>query len=448
MASAAGANGLRAQRGAGGAAPTVRRFLGERAPLELRRAADARRRARHHRRGVARPGRPGRRSACSSPRSTAARGWAWSTPGSCSRSWAAWCTRGPSSRRPSPRSPVVAVGSSADRARSCCPAWPTGSIVGTVALLEPTHAAAGARPGVRRSARASRSRAPRCTCPTRAAADLAARHRRSRRRARRVRGATCDGRRRGRAAPTVDGTPQAGDGRARRRPGWRARDAGRRRDRLALARGRPVLAVAWSSTASAPRSARSSIAVDYAKERVQFDKPIGSFQAVQHLCADMLRDARARPRRRATTRAGPPTTPTRPKRHRAATMAKAFASDAFCQLGANAIQVFGGIGFTWEHDIHLFYKRLLTLQQALRQRRPSTSRSSPHLARLRRRSGSRRVSRRQPASGPPPRAGDRRPRGLARHLAVAALAPHLRRTPRAGSRSRAAGRPTAGRRGC
>src|SRR5437016_4429180 len=48
----------------------------------------------------------------------------------------------------------------------------------------------------------------------------------------------------------------------------------------------------------------------------------------------------------------------------AASMAKAFAGDAFFRIGASAIQVFGGIGFTWEHDVHLFYKRLLTLQQA------------------------------------------------------------------------------------
>ena len=51
--------------------------------------------------------------------------------------------------------------------------------------------------------------------------------------------------------------------------------------------------------------------------------------------------------------------------HRAATMAKAFASDAFFRIGADAIQVFAGIGYTWEHDIHLFYKRLLTLQHTL-----------------------------------------------------------------------------------
>jgi alkylation response protein AidB-like acyl-CoA dehydrogenase len=61
--------------------------------------------------------------------------------------------------------------------------------------------------------------------------------------------------------------------------------------------------------------------------------------------------------------------------HRAAVMAKAFASDAYAQLGGSAIQVFGGIGFTWEHDIHLYYKRLLSLSASL-------GNSSEHLAEL------------------------------------------------------------------
>jgi alkylation response protein AidB-like acyl-CoA dehydrogenase len=105
------------------------------------------------------------------------------------------------------------------------------------------------------------------------------------------------------------------------------------------------------------------LAVAYAKDRVQFDRPIGSFQAVQHLCADMLQAVEL-------ARAGayyalwacdaaPPA-----ERHRAAVMAKAFAGDALANVGASAIQVFGGVGFTWEHDVHLFYKRLLTLQAA------------------------------------------------------------------------------------
>jgi alkylation response protein AidB-like acyl-CoA dehydrogenase len=109
------------------------------------------------------------------------------------------------------------------------------------------------------------------------------------------------------------------------------------------------------------------LAVAYAGERRQFGRPIGSFQAVQHLCADMLVDLEL-------GRAGAyyalwaidewlaGRDPDGRERHRAATMAKAWASDAFFRVGAAAIQVFGGIGYTWEHDIHLFYKRLLTLQ--------------------------------------------------------------------------------------
>jgi alkylation response protein AidB-like acyl-CoA dehydrogenase len=105
------------------------------------------------------------------------------------------------------------------------------------------------------------------------------------------------------------------------------------------------------------------LAVAYARERVQFDRPIGSFQAVQHLCADMLQ-ALELGRAGAyyalwACDAGDPA-----ERHRAAVMAKAFSGDAFARVGASAIQVFGGVGFTWEHDIHLFYKRLLTLQEA------------------------------------------------------------------------------------
>jgi alkylation response protein AidB-like acyl-CoA dehydrogenase len=105
------------------------------------------------------------------------------------------------------------------------------------------------------------------------------------------------------------------------------------------------------------------LAVEYAKERVQFDKPIGSFQAVQHLCADMLKvvelgRAAAYYACWALDEASPG------EARRAALLAQAFAASAFPQLGADAIQVFGGIGFTWEHDIHLYYKRLLSMSVA------------------------------------------------------------------------------------
>ncbi|HYL52705.1 MAG TPA: acyl-CoA dehydrogenase [Acidimicrobiia bacterium] len=106
------------------------------------------------------------------------------------------------------------------------------------------------------------------------------------------------------------------------------------------------------------------LAVEYAKERVQFDRPIGAFQAVQHLCADMLRTvelgrAAAYYACWALEEASPE------EAHRAATLARAYAADAFPQVGGTAIQVFGGIGFTWEHDIHLYFKRLLTLSVLL-----------------------------------------------------------------------------------
>ncbi len=104
------------------------------------------------------------------------------------------------------------------------------------------------------------------------------------------------------------------------------------------------------------------MALEYAKEREQFGKPIGSFQAVQHLCADMLRAVELG-RAAAYYAAWACDAADGAERHRAATIAAAFAADGFYRVGATAIQVFGGIGFTWEHDIHLFYKRLLTLQQ-------------------------------------------------------------------------------------
>ena len=105
------------------------------------------------------------------------------------------------------------------------------------------------------------------------------------------------------------------------------------------------------------------MAVAYSHERVQFDRPIGSFQAVQHLCADML-TALELGRAGAYYALWAADNESADEVHRAALMAIAYASDAFHRIGADAIQVFGGVGYTWEHDIHLFYKRLLTLQHA------------------------------------------------------------------------------------
>jgi alkylation response protein AidB-like acyl-CoA dehydrogenase len=160
---------------------------------------------------------------------------------------------------------------------------------------------------------------------------------------------------------TVDGTRRVAtvqlDGAPARRLG-----AGDATDAIAATIDRMVIAHVVDGVGAAGRALE--LAVEYARERVQFDRPIGSFQAIQHLCADMLRDlelGRAGAYYALWAADAAPAA----ERHRAATMAKAFAGDAFARIGGSAIQVFGGVGFTWEHDIHLFYKRLLTLQHAL-----------------------------------------------------------------------------------
>lgn len=161
------------------------------------------------------------------------------------------------------------------------------------------------------------------------------------------------------ASPSVDGTRKEGTLALDGAPGHRlsSRDA-----RSAVAETIDRLAVAAVVEGVGTAARALEISVDYAKERRQFDAPIGSFQAVQHLCADMLRAvelARAAGYYACWAVDAAPAD----ERHRAATMALAFAADELPRVGASAVQVHGGIGFTWEHDIHLFYKRLLTLQE-------------------------------------------------------------------------------------
>lgn len=95
--------------------------------------------------------------------------------------------------------------------------------------------------------------------------------------------------------------------------------------------------------------------VEYAKTRQQFDRPIGSFQAVQTKCADMLMLLESA--RSATWFAAWSLQENKSNATDAVAIAKAYVSDAAHQVGNLAIQAHGGIGFTWEHDLHLFYKR-------------------------------------------------------------------------------------------
>jgi alkylation response protein AidB-like acyl-CoA dehydrogenase len=99
------------------------------------------------------------------------------------------------------------------------------------------------------------------------------------------------------------------------------------------------------------------MAVDYAKTRVQFGKPIGSFQAVKHKCVDMM--VAVENARSLTYYACWTVDERLPEAATAVAMAKAYASDMAKNVTSEAIQVHGGIGFTWEHDMHLYHRRAL-----------------------------------------------------------------------------------------
>jgi len=116
---------------------------------------------------------------------------------------------------------------------------------------------------------------------------------------------------------------------------------------------RACVALAAESTGVAQRALEMSVA--YAKDRQQFGRPIGAYQAVSHRCAQMLletENSRSAVYGAAwAADAEPESLPL------AASMAKAYASDAGWRVPDMAIQVHGGIGFTWEHDLHFFLKR-------------------------------------------------------------------------------------------
>ena len=97
------------------------------------------------------------------------------------------------------------------------------------------------------------------------------------------------------------------------------------------------------------------LTVAYAKTRKQFGKPIGIFQAVQHLCADMYLETESS--RSATYYAAWALEENTPDAAASVSVAKMYASDAARNVGNRGIQVHGGMGFTWENDIHLYYRR-------------------------------------------------------------------------------------------
>jgi alkylation response protein AidB-like acyl-CoA dehydrogenase len=130
---------------------------------------------------------------------------------------------------------------------------------------------------------------------------------------------------------------------------------------LAAGLDRVAIAAAAELTGIAQRA--MTMAVEYAKEREQFGRPIGAYQAVSHACAEMLLDteeARSLTYYAAwAADAEPESLPM------AASMAKARASDAAWSVTKATLQVLGGIGFTWEHDLHFLLKRARVLSQLM-----------------------------------------------------------------------------------
>ena len=131
----------------------------------------------------------------------------------------------------------------------------------------------------------------------------------------------------------------------------------------ALARALDLGAVALAAEQVGGAQACLDMSVGYARTRMQFGRPIGSFQAVKHKCADMLvetESARSAAYYAAAAAADDPG-----ELPVAASLAKAYCSDAFFRAAADTIQIHGGIGFTWEHPAHLYFRRAKASQLLL-----------------------------------------------------------------------------------
>ncbi len=118
---------------------------------------------------------------------------------------------------------------------------------------------------------------------------------------------------------------------------------------------RDAIAVALAAESVGVARRAMDMAVEYAKDREQFGRPIGAYQAVSHACAQMLLEVEGA---RSTVLYAAWALDHEPESGPlAAAMAKAYASDAGWRVPAASLQVHGGIGFTWEHDLHLWLKR-------------------------------------------------------------------------------------------
>jgi alkylation response protein AidB-like acyl-CoA dehydrogenase len=123
-------------------------------------------------------------------------------------------------------------------------------------------------------------------------------------------------------------------------------------------RDRALVALAAESVGGSEKVLEDSVA--YAKERVQFGKPIGVHQAIKHKCADMLIDVESS--KSITYYAAWTVADDNDEAPLAAAMAKAYTSDAYRETSAENIQIHGGVGFTWEYDCHYYFKRAKAIE--------------------------------------------------------------------------------------
>jgi alkylation response protein AidB-like acyl-CoA dehydrogenase len=122
-----------------------------------------------------------------------------------------------------------------------------------------------------------------------------------------------------------------------------------------LAKVLDVAAIALAAEQLGGAQRALDMAVDYAKIRHQFGRPIGSFQAIKHRCADLLMEVESL--RSAVAYAAAAVAEDSSEVPMVASLVKALASDTYFHVAAENIQIHGGIGFTWEHDAHLYFKR-------------------------------------------------------------------------------------------
>jgi alkylation response protein AidB-like acyl-CoA dehydrogenase len=116
-----------------------------------------------------------------------------------------------------------------------------------------------------------------------------------------------------------------------------------------------IAALALAAEQLGGAQAALDMAVRYAKVREQFDRPIGSFQVIKHRCADLLVEIEST--RSAVLYGAWAVAESSDEVPVVASLAKAYASETFAHAAGESIQIHGGIGFTWEHDAHLYFKR-------------------------------------------------------------------------------------------